>query len=185
MKKIAPYKDIRSFIKLPDYFTITGLIFSILSIFYSIQREFLIAAIFIFISTGFDYLDGKFARKINRTGRFGVELDNLCDVVLYLLAIAIFGFMAGLDNLISLAVLSFFVITGILRLARFALLGVEDGYYRGLPVSFSIIIPVLYFVFLSMGWDIQNLLWFYLIPSFFMISTLKVRKKMVKKRAKK
>jgi CDP-diacylglycerol---serine O-phosphatidyltransferase len=170
------YKDIRSFIKIPDYITLMGLVCSLTSIFYSLKKEFLIATIFILSSTIFDYFDGKAARKINRQCNFGKELDNLCDVILYLISIVIFGYMVGLDNMLSFIVFIIFVMSGVIRLARFALLGIEDGYYRGLPVSFSIIIPLVYFIFTYYNINIIHLLWFYFIPSFLMISTIKVKK---------
>jgi CDP-diacylglycerol---serine O-phosphatidyltransferase len=170
------YKDIRSYVKLPDYVTLIGLICSILSIFFSIRREFIVATLLIVLSTVFDYYDGRVARKIKREGNFGRELDNLCDVVLYLISVSIFGYMVGLNNILAIFIFLMFIISGVVRLARFALLGIEDGYYRGLPVGFSVIIPFVYFILRFFNISIMYLLLFYFIPSFFMISTIKVRK---------
>lgn len=170
------YRDIISYIRLPDVLSISGLFFSTLSIFFSLKKEFLIAAIFIFISTLLDYSDGKISRKMKREGRFGLELDNLCDVVLYLLSIVIFGYSAGLNNSLAILIFIIFITTGILRLARFSIVGIMHGYYEGLPVGYSIIIPVLYFIFVEFDVNINHLLWFYFVPSFLMISTIKVKK---------
>lgn len=170
------YKDIRSYLELPDYFSIMGLVFSMLSILYIINQEFITAFIFILISTALDYSDGKISRKINRKGNFGVILDSLCDVVLYLVAIVIFGFVIGLDSTFSVMVFMLFMAAGILRLTRFSITGILKGYYIGLPVGVNIVIPLIYFIFLYFGVDVQYLIWFYLLSSMAMISTIKVRK---------
>ncbi len=170
------YRDLRSYIKLPDILSISGLFFSILSIFSSIKGAFVTATIFILISTFLDYSDGRISRKLKRKGRFGLELDNLCDVVLYLISISIFGYAIGLKSNLAIVIFIFFITAGILRLARFSIVGIVKGYYEGLPVGYSVIIPILYFIFVAYEININHLLWFYFIPSFLMISIIKVKK---------
>lgn len=170
------YRDLRSYIKLPDILSISGLFFSILSIFSSLKGAFITSTVFILISTFLDYSDGKISRKIKRKGRFGLELDNLCDVVLYLISIAVFGYAIGLKNNLAIVVFIIFITAGILRLARFSIVGIVQGYYKGLPVGYSPIIPIIYFIFVANAININHLLWFYFIPSFLMISTIKIKK---------
>ncbi len=170
------YDDLRKHLALPDIFTLTGLAFSIFAIFSAMKGDLSTATIFIFISALCDYFDGKVARAIKRENKFGVELDNLADVVLYLIVPIIFGFSTGLTNNIALAVYMLFIICGITRLARFAIYGTKDGYYEGLPVSYTIIIPLIYFALLEYSLNINLLLIFYFIPSFMMISSIKVKK---------
>ena len=170
------YKDLRRYIKLSDILSISGLFFSILSIFSSLKGAFVTATIFILISTFLDYSDGKISRKLKRRGRFGLELDNLCDVVLYLISIVVFGYAIGLKSNLAIVVFIIFITTGILRLARFSIVGIVKGYYEGLPVGYSMIIPILYFIFTANAINTNHLLWFYFIPSFLMISTIKVKK---------
>ncbi|MBW6451220.1 MAG: CDP-alcohol phosphatidyltransferase family protein [DPANN group archaeon] len=170
------YKDLRSYMALPDIYSMFGLLFSILSIFLALNNKLILATIFILVSTIFDFADGRVARKRNREGRFGVEFDNLCDVVLYLISIVIFGFSAGLNNYLAIGVFVIFIMTGMLRLARFAITGTTNNYYEGLPVSYSISIPLIYILFINLNVDMNLLLWFYFIPSFLMISTKKIKK---------
>lgn len=170
------YYELKKHLSLPDFFTLTGLIFSIFSIFYSLKKEFMIAMISMFIAMIFDYYDGKIARAIKRKGRFGVELDNLSDVILYLIIPVIFGFAAGLNNEVAIIVYIIFILCGVMRLARFAVCGTKDGCYEGLPVSYTMIIPMFYFIFINLGISINYLLWLYFIPSFLMISMVRVKK---------
>ena len=98
------------------------------------------------------------------TGRFGVELDSLIDVVTFLVGIGIFGVMAGLDSTISLVIIMAFVISGIMRLSRFSVTGTIEGHYIGLPVGYNVSIPVIYFVLLFFNLSITahiiiSLLW--------------------------
>ncbi len=170
------YKDLRKNLALPDFFSLTGLIFSILSIFCALEENLPYAAAFFFAAAAFDYTDGRVARAVKRKGRYGAELDNLCDVVLYLICPAIFGYSAGLKSNLDIIVFIIFITLGVMRLARFALTGTKDGCYEGLPVSYSIIIPPLYFLLLWQNISINYMLLFYFIPSFLMISTIKVKK---------
>ena len=170
------YKDMFKYIKLPDIISIVGLVFSVLSIISSIEKKFELATIFITVSMLFDYSDGKVSRALKREGRFGRELDNLCDVVLYLISIIIFGYMIGLNSTLAVSVYIIFMIAGILRLARFGILGLNKGTYEGLPVGYAIIIPYIYFIFILYSINLNYLLLLYFIPSFLMISSIKVKK---------
>ncbi|RLJ00848.1 MAG: hypothetical protein DRP06_01070 [Candidatus Aenigmatarchaeota archaeon] len=170
------YDDLRAHFALPDMVTLAGLAFSILAIFSALKMDLVLATIFIFISALCDYLDGRVARAIKREGRFGVELDNLADVVLYLIVPIIFGYSAGLTNYLAMGVFTLFVMCGVARLARFAICGTKDGCYEGLPVSYTIILPLIYFTLLELSLNLNWLLIFYFIPSFMMISSIKVAK---------
>ncbi|MFC2143684.1 CDP-alcohol phosphatidyltransferase family protein [Candidatus Aenigmatarchaeota archaeon] len=170
------YKDIRGYIIYPDFFSIAGLIFGIISIFSSLRGNIEIAAVCIVIAAVFDFFDGKVARYMKRKGRFGVELDNLCDVTIYLIAVSLFGYMVGLNSIIAMVVFTLFIVSGVLRLARFAIIGTTNGYYEGLPVSHAFITPIAYFVLISLNIDKIHLLWFYFIPAILMISIIKVKK---------
>ncbi len=170
------YDDLRKYLALPDILTLAGLAFSIFAIFSALKGDLLTATIFIFISAFFDYFDGKVARAVKRKGRFGVELDNLADVVLYLIVPIIFGFSAGLTNYLAMGIFTLFVMCGIARLARFAVCGTKDGCYEGMPVSYTLILPLIYFALLKFSINLDWLLIFYFIPSFMMISSVKVKK---------
>ncbi|MCK4729819.1 MAG: CDP-alcohol phosphatidyltransferase family protein [Candidatus Aenigmarchaeota archaeon] len=170
------YRDLRGHLAIPDMITLAGLAFSILAIFSALKMDLVAATIFIFISALCDYFDGRVARAMKRESRFGVELDNLADVVLYLIVPIIFGYSAGLTNNLAIGVFTLFIMCGIARLARFAICGTKDGCYEGMPVSYTIIIPLIYFALLELSINLDWLLIFYFIPSFLMISSIKVKK---------
>jgi len=170
------YKDLLSYLTLPDFLTLMGLVLSLSSIFASLSGFLGEAAVLILLSTVLDFSDGRVARKIKRKGLFGVGLDNLGDISCYLIGVSIFGYAAGLTGILAIAVFVFFIVCGSLRLARFSITGTKDGYYEGLPTSYAFIIPIIYFILVGLNISITHLLWFYLIPSFFMISTIKVKK---------
>ena len=170
------YKEMFKFLKAPDYFSIAGLILALISIFQSFKGNLAMAALFIYLSTVADFFDGNVARKIMREGSFGRILDSLCDVVLYLMAMAIFGYFSGLQSPVAIIVFVLFVVAGIIRLARFTIMGTVNNCYVGLPVSYTLIIPIVYFFFAHFKVNASYLLLFYFVPAFLMISSIKVKK---------
>ena len=104
-----------------------------------------------------DMFDGVVARtKKNRTAdekNFGIQLDSLCDVVCFGVVPAVYLYFSGVNSAFGIAILVFYVLCAVIRLAFFNVLETkrqmsEDGCakgYRGLPVtSISIIFPALY-----------------------------------------
>ncbi|MEM5804542.1 MAG: CDP-alcohol phosphatidyltransferase family protein [Candidatus Aenigmatarchaeota archaeon] len=158
-----------------DMVSIAGAIFALLAVFLALEKFFLHATVFIIVSLAMDTMDGKFARAMKRKGDYGVILDLLCDVVLYLMAIVIFGYSVGLNSVAAIMIYILFVITGVMRLARSGVIKIVDS-YEGLPVTYTIAIPIAYFVLEYCGLPLDWLLWLYLIPSFLMIASFKIRK---------
>ena len=106
-----------------------------------------------------DMFDGVVARsKKNRTvdqKNFGIQLDSLCDVVCFGVFPAVYLYFLGVDSYVGIALLMFYVLCAVIRLAFFNVLETkrqqsEDGCtksYRGLPVtSASMIFPFFYLV---------------------------------------
>src|SRR5678815_5409104 len=99
-----------------------------------------------------DVLDGYVAR-LNRArqSRLGADLDSLADVISFGVAPAALGFTLGLRGGWDLLLLTYFVICGVSRLARFnvtsqALADVATGkvkYFEGTPIPTSIAIVAL------------------------------------------
>ena len=65
----------------PNMVTMTALAFGVSSINMSLWGEWRLAVAFIFFSMIFDFLDGKVARLLGVSSRFGAELDSLSDFV--------------------------------------------------------------------------------------------------------
>lgn len=93
-----------------------------------------------------DFLDGFVARKRHTQGPMGRELDSLSDVISFGVAPAVLGFALGLQGVVDVALLLFFVACGISRLARFnvtaeQLTGANGKvkYFEGTPITFSLL----------------------------------------------
>ena len=70
-----------------------------------------------------DMFDGKIARtKKNRTEvekRFGIQIDSLSDIVCFGVGPAVLCYCAGMRGVIGVAILMFYVLAGLIRLAWF------------------------------------------------------------------
>jgi CDP-diacylglycerol--serine O-phosphatidyltransferase len=96
---------------------------------------------FIFAAMLFDTLDGFFARIFKAAGRFGAELDSLCDAISFGLAPAFLLLQIGPDrvdhpylHMVLAGVAMLYLMCTILRLARFNVESVEGSKkFKGLP----------------------------------------------------
>jgi len=93
----------------------------------------------------FDALDGRVARWRQEHSAMGRELDSLSDVISFGVAPAVIGYAAGLRGGWDRAILIFFVVCGVSRLARYnvtaeAMAAGEDKvpYFEGAPIPTSI-----------------------------------------------
>ncbi len=116
----------------------------------------------------FDVLDGYVARLNGaRQSVLGADLDSLADVISFGMAPAMLGFTLGLRGGWDMLILTYFVICGVSRLARFnvtaaALADSETGkvrYFEGTPIPTSIVIVALLGVAFWQG-RIDERLWF-------------------------
>jgi CDP-diacylglycerol--serine O-phosphatidyltransferase len=96
-----------------------------------------------------DVLDGYVARlNRGRQSRLGADLDSLADVISFGVAPAILGFTLGLRGGWDMLLLTYFVVCGVSRLARFnvtadALADADTGkvkYFEGTPIPTSIVL---------------------------------------------
>ena len=114
------------------------------------NRYFWIAFVLLFLALAFDVLDGWWARRSKRQSVLGADLDSLSDIVSFGVAPAALGFTLGLRGGWDMLILTFFVVCGISRLARFNVTALElsDGgdkvkYFEGTPIPTSILIVML------------------------------------------
>jgi CDP-diacylglycerol--serine O-phosphatidyltransferase len=96
-----------------------------------------------------DILDGYIARlSSTRQSRLGADLDSLADVISFGVAPATLGFTLGLRGGWDMVVLTYFIVCGVSRLARFnvtadLLADKETGkvkYFEGTPIPTSVAI---------------------------------------------
>jgi CDP-diacylglycerol--serine O-phosphatidyltransferase len=99
-----------------------------------------------------DVLDGYVARTYDRRqSALGADLDSLADVISFGVAPAVLGFTLGLRGGWDMVCLTYFVVCGVSRLARFnvtasVLADSATGkvkYFEGTPIPTSIVIVVL------------------------------------------
>ena len=102
-----------------------------------------------------DSFDGRIARsKKNRTEdekSFGVQIDSLCDLVCFGVFPAVFCYCLGLKSILGIAIISFFCICAVIRLAYYNVLDEKKKYgtytdtaaFHGLPVTMSSILIAL------------------------------------------
>src|SRR5687767_6201558 len=100
----------------------------------------------------FDVLDGYVARlNRKRQSVLGADLDSLADVISFGVAPAVLGFTLGLRGGWDMLILTYFVVCGVSRLARFnvtadALADASTGkvkYFEGTPIPTSIVIVLI------------------------------------------
>lgn len=127
---------------IPSLFTCGNLSLGIFSIMSSIEGNFIAAAWFLVGALACDILDGRIARMTNTTTDFGMQLDSLSDLASFGIAPAIMMYMLVLNTMehIGIAIATFFVLCGALRLARFNALsksGEIQKHFVGLPTPAS------------------------------------------------
>ncbi len=94
----------------------------------------------------FDVLDGRVARWRHDASPLGRELDSLADLISFGVAPAAIAYAVGLRAPLDQAALTFFVICGLSRLARYNItaedLSDETGkvsYFEGTPIPTSVV----------------------------------------------
>lgn len=114
-----------------------------------------------------DFLDGYVARlDRQRQSRLGADLDSLSDVISFGVAPAVLGFTLGMRGGWDMVILTYFVVCGVSRLARFnvtaeALADQETGkvkYFEGTPIPTSVVIVLMLAVAVYLG-RIDDALW--------------------------
>lgn len=133
------------------------------------NRRFLWIAFFLLpLALVCDVLDGYVARaQPHRQSTLGGDLDSLADVISFGVAPAVLGFTLGLRDGWDMLCLTYFVVCGVSRLARFnvtaaALSDRATGkvkYFEGTPIPTSIVIVFVLGVALWLG-RIEDNLWF-------------------------
>ena len=133
------------------------------------NRRFLWAAFLLLpLALVLDVLDGYVARlSKDRQSVLGADLDSLSDVISFGVAPAVLGFTLGLRGGWDMLLLTYFVVCGVSRLARFnvtaaALADASTGkvkYFEGTPIPTSIAIVAVLGVAVLMG-RTDDRLWF-------------------------
>ncbi|MCL2567724.1 MAG: CDP-diacylglycerol--serine O-phosphatidyltransferase [Alphaproteobacteria bacterium] len=173
-KKLHIYRAI------PSLFTIAAFIFGFNAMLLAINGQIKEAITFIIISAFLDLFDGRIARLLGASSKFGAELDSLSDLVCFGVATAIIvlSYTGSASKLLYLSAM-FFAICSMIRLARFNLfiepLPYAKQFFIGVPTPAGFFLGVLP-ITLNFAWDFEissNYYGIYLfIVGFLMISNI-------------
>jgi len=123
----------------PSVITLGNIIAGFFSIISTLNGNFSQAAWAILVAMCMDILDGRIARIMNSTSKFGIEFDSLADIISFGIAPAalMYEFVLSEHGRGGAMVAFLFVITGVLRLARYnvkAHEGESTDFFIGLPI---------------------------------------------------
>jgi CDP-diacylglycerol---serine O-phosphatidyltransferase len=151
----------------PNFFTLLGLCAGLTSIRMGIEGRYDLAVAAIVFAACLDGIDGRIARLLKASSRFGAELDSLADFVNFGVAPAFLVFNWGLGDLKSAGwiCVMIFALASALRLARFNA-ALEDekprwqsNYFMGMPTPAAAIAVLLPLYLYQLGIDETKSLW--------------------------
>lgn len=131
-------KSVRAKHLVPNCFTLANIGFGFLAILSASEAHFERAVLCLFGAAVCDLVDGRAARILQATSKFGMELDSLSDLVSFGVAPAVTLYLASLRGLgpIGAVVAVGYLLTGALRLARYNLGAAPLGEvtFEGVPI---------------------------------------------------
>ncbi len=137
---------------LPNLVTLLALSMGLTGIRFAVEGQFQIAVLVVIIAAILDGLDGRLARALRGTSRFGAELDSLADFVDFGVAPALILYMWNLHQVKSLGWFAalVFAIACALRLARFNVSlddpnppAWEGHFFTGMPAPAGAVLALL------------------------------------------
>lgn len=152
---------------LPNLITLLALCSGITAIRFAIEGRTEIAVGGIILAIVLDAMDGRLARYLNGTSRFGAELDSLADFVNFGVAPALMLYFGALSSLKTFGwvVCLMLAISGALRLARFNV-ALDDpnkpawaaAFFTGVPAPAGALLSLspLYYQFLGIYNDAHD-----------------------------
>ncbi len=138
---------------IPNVLTLAALCSGLTAVRFGLQNEFKLAVIAIIVAAIFDALDGRVARRLGVTSRFGAELDSLSDFLCFGVAPALVLYLASLKDggALGWVVTLMFPICSALRLARFNTGLLSDppppawtgSYFTGVPAPAGALVALI------------------------------------------
>ena len=145
---------------LPNLITLLALCSGITAIRFAVENRYEIAVSFIILAIVLDAMDGRLARYLNGTSRFGAELDSLADFVNFGVAPALMLYFSALSSLKTFGwvVCLMLAIAAALRLARFNV-ALDDpnkpswasAYFTGIPAPAGALLALSPFYYQFLG----------------------------------
>ncbi len=171
----------------PNFFTLLGLCAGLTSIRMGIEGRYDLALAAIVFAAFLDGIDGRIARLLKASSRFGAELDSLADFVNFGVAPAFLIFNWGLGDLKSAGwiCVMIFSLASALRLARFNAAIDDDkpkwrsNFFTGVPTPAAAIAVLLPVYLYQLGFEdlksplaLKGVLVYTLFVAFMMVSTI-------------
>ncbi|KAL4797219.1 hypothetical protein BDV19DRAFT_49505 [Aspergillus venezuelensis] len=113
----------------------------------------------------FDFMDGRIARWRKKSSLMGQELDSLADLISFGMAPASAAFALGIRTPLDHLFLTFFVLCGLTRLARFNVTAAvlpkdksgKSKYFEGTPIPTTLGIVAFMSYWVSQGWILEDI----------------------------
>lgn len=150
---------------IPNMTTILALCTGLSAVRFALLGRWNLAVMAILIAAVLDAMDGRLARMLNSTSRFGAELDSLADFINFGVSPALVIYLRSLHewNGIGWVITLYFAVCMALRLARFNTLSIEGTtpawaqyFFMGVPAPAGAILALtplmIDFVFEERGW---------------------------------
>ncbi|MET3613140.1 CDP-diacylglycerol--serine O-phosphatidyltransferase [Rhizobium aquaticum] len=155
-------KEIPLRLMVPNLITVLAICAGLTGIRYAIEFRYELAVQMVLVAAFLDGIDGRIARMMKATSKFGAQMDSLADIINFGVAPAMVLYIFVLDQARSLgwiAALIYTIAAG-LRLARFNVMTDNDvkapwqsSYFVGVPApagAFLVLLPV-YLSFLGVA----------------------------------
>ena len=152
--KTRRFKPVPMRLLLPNFITLLSLCSGLTGMRLALENKLEMAVVAIFVAAILDGLDGRVARMMKGTSRFGAELDSLADFVSFGVAPAMILYFFSLHNLHSPGwiIVLLFACASALRLARFNV-AIDDpdrpawqkDFFVGMPApagALTVLLPV-------------------------------------------
>ncbi|HZG26911.1 CDP-diacylglycerol---serine O-phosphatidyltransferase [Ensifer adhaerens] len=147
-------KEIPLRLMVPNLITVLAICAGLTGIRYAIEFRYELAVQMVLVAAFLDGIDGRIARMMKATSKFGAQMDSLADIINFGVAPAMVLYIFVLDQARSLgwiAALIYTIAAG-LRLARFNVMSDNDikapwqsSYFVGVPApagAFLVLLPV-------------------------------------------
>ncbi|WP_084756316.1 CDP-alcohol phosphatidyltransferase family protein [Candidatus Paracaedibacter symbiosus] len=137
---------------LPNMTTVLALCTGLSSVRFALMGQWEFAIIAIFASAIMDTMDGRLARYLGSTSRFGAELDSLSDFICFGVSPTLIVYLRSLHewNGLGWIITLYFSVCMALRLARFNTVSIEgdsdnwpETYFMGIPAPPGAIIVLM------------------------------------------
>jgi CDP-diacylglycerol--serine O-phosphatidyltransferase len=150
----------------PNLITLMAIVCGLTSIRLAVEDRFELAIFAILFAAILDGLDGRVARLLKSSTRFGAEMDSLADFVNFGVAPAVVLYIWALDELRSIGWIAalIYAICGCLRLARFNVMldnpnrpKWQNNFFTGVPAPAGAIVGLLPIYLGFLGLEVTKL----------------------------